>query len=82
MQRLLGGTSPVNEPSPQVEIEMQREGREFSISARSERTNFVLSMPLEAAAAFAAACHCTSDGESDEACARFILSKATLEVST
>jgi poly(3-hydroxybutyrate) depolymerase len=66
---------------PHLEIEFEREGSTVVISGRSEGANFVLTLPLDGAAAFAAAAIRAVEESTSEGRSRFILSRARLEVS-
>lgn len=65
----------------QVELEFEREGSMVVISGRSGTANFVLALPIDGAAAFAAAAVQAADESMNDGRSRFILSRATLEVS-
>jgi len=65
-----------------VEIEFDRELSEVVLSARSPDVNFVLTLPLDGAATFAAAAQQVCDDNKFRSHRnRFIIARARLEVS-
>jgi hypothetical protein len=67
---------------PSVEFELERDGNEVVISARSGGDNFVMTLPLDGASAFAAAAQqIVDDNKFRSHRARFTVSNAVLQVS-
>lgn len=65
-----------------VEFEFDREKSEVVLSARNGGTNFILTLPVDGAATFAAAAQQVCDDERHQPKRnRFIVAKARLEVS-
>jgi hypothetical protein len=69
-------------PSPSVEFEFERDGNQVTLSARSPVCNFVLTLPLDGACAFAASAQQVVDENKFRSHRnRFTVSRASLEVS-